>query len=106
MPIEPGQSEIWVAPLPRCPAHGGMHYDAPHCQWVCHGWDGEGCDHVVGDDQLAYERAGTAEVAITEQYPATDVPWPPLPAGYDTGPLPLSREAMQRLLDTLNGHET
>jgi hypothetical protein len=56
----------WIAPLPRCPVHGQMHYRAQtrpagggisviiRSEWICHGWDGEGCDHVVDSDDLPW----------------------------------------------------
>lgn len=33
--------------LPRCSKHGQMNYDFDSGQWVCHGFDGEGCDYVA-----------------------------------------------------------
>lgn len=36
-----------IATEPRCPVHGRMSLDFPVDKWICHGWDGEGCDHVV-----------------------------------------------------------
>jgi hypothetical protein len=41
---------------PRCPVHGQMHEDFAFFWWVCHGYDGEGCDYVVTDE----ERYGSA----------------------------------------------
>jgi hypothetical protein len=49
--------DMWIAPVPKCPVHGQMNFTprgAPLDEgtWICHGWDGEGCDHVVrGRDQ-------------------------------------------------------
>jgi hypothetical protein len=31
-------------PGPRCPTHGQMSLRFETDTWVCHGWDGEGCD--------------------------------------------------------------
>lgn len=103
-----GPSEVWVAPLPRCPTHGGMHYDAKAYTWVCHGWDGEGCPHTVTDEQLVYERAGTTETPVTTitPDPHADPSWYQMPpGGYTTARLPLSAEALQRLQDMLDGHD-
>jgi hypothetical protein len=60
-----------IAPLPRCPVHGQMHYrEAPpfpptgECspgRWVCHGFDGEGCEYAVEDDALDWTPIGTAK---------------------------------------------
>lgn len=52
MNIELGPGTAYIGPLPRCPAHGQMHHDFRSCQWVCPGWDGEGCDYVVTDEEV------------------------------------------------------
>jgi len=36
---------VWIARPPRCPTHGQMSPRGG--KWICHGFDGEGCDHVV-----------------------------------------------------------
>lgn len=37
---------MFIAPLPRCPTHGQMNcLPGGVTEWVCHGWDGEGCDY-------------------------------------------------------------
>lgn len=98
-----GPSEVWVAPLPRCPTHGGMHYDMAGDRWVCHGWDGEGCPHVVTAEELHYERAGTM---APDQATDPDPSWLQLPpGGYTTATLPVDGEALQRLWDMMNGHD-
>lgn len=36
---------------PHCPVHGQMHEDFAFDRWGCHGYDGEGCDHVVTNEE-------------------------------------------------------
>ncbi len=42
-----GPGLLYGIPDPRCPTHGQMHHDFATDQWVCQGWDGEGCPHLV-----------------------------------------------------------
>jgi hypothetical protein len=44
---------IYIAPEegPRCPTHGQMHYDLPCDRWECHGYDGEGCEYKVTQEE-------------------------------------------------------
>lgn len=60
----------WIAPHPRCPVHGQMTLitqppqpfrELPPRHWECRGWDGEGCGHVVTDEELDWRLAGPAE---------------------------------------------
>lgn len=47
--------EAWYAPHPRCPEHGKMsprREPDGEMRYHCPGWDGEGCDYVVGEDEL------------------------------------------------------
>ncbi len=44
------------APLPRCPVHGQM--SLREGRWVCHGFDGEGCPHVLELDEADWQRIG------------------------------------------------
>jgi hypothetical protein len=62
--------EMYYAPRPECPEHGTMSHIQPPpgedrvwppAHWVCHGWDGEGCDHTVTDDELDWTVVGTVE---------------------------------------------
>lgn len=39
--------------VPRCPVHGVMRYVFAMCQWVCKGYDGEGCPVIVTDEEMA-----------------------------------------------------
>jgi hypothetical protein len=60
----------WIAPVPRCPVHGQLHYQSetePYgagirivtsSKWACHGWDGEGCGYSVDHDDLPWVPAG------------------------------------------------
>jgi hypothetical protein len=46
--------------VPRCPAHstpgdatsGVMRFVFETDTWTCRGWDGEGCDHTVRNEDL------------------------------------------------------
>lgn len=70
-------ADCWIAPLPRCPVHGQMHYRSQtkpsgggiqvivRSEWVCHGWDGEGCEHVVNSDDLPWTPAGRPAITGT-----------------------------------------
>jgi hypothetical protein len=42
---------------PVCPIHGRMQHRFITCLWVCNGYDGEGCEWRVTDEQLAREDA-------------------------------------------------
>jgi hypothetical protein len=58
-----------IAPVPRCPVHGQMRYRSEtvplgggislitRSEWICQGWDGEGCDYVVNHDDLPWQPA-------------------------------------------------
>jgi hypothetical protein len=60
----------WFAPHPRCPVHGRMSL-VPRPErgdgtlgplsYRCAGWDGEGCDHVVAEGELEWQRLGVLE---------------------------------------------
>lgn len=64
-------ADLYVAPIPECPVHGKMHHDFARNQWICHGFDGEGCDHVVRCEDLGWEHIGEAEnVSFTGLRPA------------------------------------
>lgn len=55
MRAEAPVGETWYAPHPRCPAHGKMgpgREPDGEVTFHCRGWDGEGCGHVVGEDEL------------------------------------------------------
>lgn len=71
-----------VAPIPRCPVHGLLRYRSEirplggglslitSQRWVCHGWDGEGCDYAVNHDDLPWrsaEYAGIIQDGMTAQ---------------------------------------
>ena len=53
--------EIWFAPIPRCPTHGQMKFDAKASLYVCMGYDGEGCDFTIPDDGLEWSPLGTVD---------------------------------------------
>jgi hypothetical protein len=48
-------------PLPRCPVHGQMQYLDTESRWTCAGFDGEGCDHTVTDEELAWQPLGQVD---------------------------------------------
>lgn len=60
--------DMYIAARPSCPVHGPMHPGERAVvagghevrTWVCHGWDGEGCNHTVGSDDLEWELIGQA----------------------------------------------
>lgn len=49
------EPKLRVMPVPECPEHGPMSLAAAErflvganvLVWVCHGFDGEGCDYTV-----------------------------------------------------------
>ncbi len=71
--LDLGTGYCQIAPIPRCPVHGQMHYHSEliplgggisrivNTSWICKGWDGEGCDHEVNFDDLDWRLIGTAE---------------------------------------------
>jgi hypothetical protein len=52
-------ADVWVAPIPKCPVHnaraGTMRLDFAMDTWVCRGWDGEGCDHQVREEDRHHQ---------------------------------------------------
>lgn len=70
-------SEIYVAPIPECPQHGQMHLrlvtadgQSSEFAYVCHGFDGEGCDHVVWPAGQEWTHVGRTEGSITITFTA------------------------------------
>jgi hypothetical protein len=61
---------VYFAPHPRCPDHGQMHWEPPAAadrvyppgRWICHGFDGEGCPHVVAEKDLDWTEIDVAEI--------------------------------------------
>ena len=63
--------DMWIATEPRCPTHGKMKWIHPShpigggyevldaSYWICHGFDGEGCDHRVEAADMNWTRIGT-----------------------------------------------
>jgi hypothetical protein len=52
---------IHIATIPKCPVHGKMKWIHPvgagdvfasDSYWICHGFDGEGCDHRVEEKDM------------------------------------------------------
>lgn len=43
---------MYYAAEPHCPTHGKMHHSSALCAYICHGFDGEGCDYVVREKDL------------------------------------------------------
>lgn len=45
-----GSGPVYIAADPRCPVHGQMREDFAADSWTCAGFDGEGCDHVIRNE--------------------------------------------------------
>jgi hypothetical protein len=70
-PLHPQGPGLFVAPIPRCPFHGQMSMrlgcdpspgrTAFAEAYVCHGYDGEGCDHVVLGADREWTHIGHAD---------------------------------------------
>lgn len=78
----PSDDEAWYQPAPACPVHGAMRYDPVMSRWGCAGFDGEGCDQRVTDEELAasWRPLGTVDPAtlvLGEAWPdgASVTPW-------------------------------
>lgn len=62
-------ADLYVAPIPKCPEHGQMHLrvaqrpedGANIFVYICHGFDGEGCDHLVRVSDQDWQHIGEAE---------------------------------------------
>ncbi len=67
--VQAGPGEVYIAPLPVCPVHGKMHFDAPRDWWTCPGWDGEGCGRAVSAEELEWQHAGTTSGVKLEYAP-------------------------------------
>ena len=70
-PEDPEDPEVWshigeICPeyTVACDLHGPMHFTMPCDRWICHGFDGEGCDSRITAEQI--ERP--------EQFPGHGVP--------------------------------
>lgn len=55
--------DMYIAVIPQCPHHGKMKWVHPEVNgvlaasyWICHGFDGEGCDHVVHEKDMDWTR--------------------------------------------------
>lgn len=57
--------DMFIAPIPQCPTHGKMHWSAPDLddgkplepgEWICHGFDGEGCDYAITTDEMDWHK--------------------------------------------------
>jgi hypothetical protein len=52
--------DMYIATIPQCPTHGKMKWIHPEGEhgilldsyWICHGFDGEGCDHRVDEKDM------------------------------------------------------
>jgi hypothetical protein len=56
-----GPGPAWIDPeAPQCPHHGQMRQDFARDLWTCAGWDGEGCDHTVRNEDLEPRYIGIA----------------------------------------------
>jgi hypothetical protein len=53
--------DMYIATIPQCPTHGKMKWIHPvgiggvfteASYWICHGFDGEGCDYRVEEKDM------------------------------------------------------
>lgn len=56
-----GPGPAYIAAEPRCPVHGQMREDFATDTWTCAGWDGEGCEHTVRNEDRELVRIGTMD---------------------------------------------
>lgn len=72
--IESGGARLYVAPIPECPVHGRMHLrlaadpavtEDVDFVYVCHGFDGEGCDQIVLSRDQGWKYIGEAMPTIS-----------------------------------------
>jgi hypothetical protein len=59
----PGPWLLEYAPVPECPVHGRMRLDFAMDRWTCPGFDGEGCGHVVNEEDRDYRPLGIVDQA-------------------------------------------
>jgi hypothetical protein len=61
--------DVYAAPAQFCPVHHGrMPFDLGRMIWICHGWDGEGCDYTVSSDEAGWTYVGTGDpVALLDR---------------------------------------
>lgn len=50
---------LFVPLIPECAVHGQMNYNLARKQYLCHGFDGEGCKHIVNDEDVPMKEIGT-----------------------------------------------
>lgn len=67
-----GPGPAWIIPEPECPVHGRMREDFARDRWACAGWDGEGCEHVVRNEDRESVYIGIASPMTIHM----EVPWP------------------------------
>lgn len=53
--------EAFLAVAPKCPVHGKMFESFERDRWVCHGFDGEGCDYIVNNEDIVWTRMNETE---------------------------------------------
>jgi hypothetical protein len=66
--------DMYIATIPQCPTHGKMKWIHPShddSYWICHGFDGEGCDHRVEEKDMDW----TAFNAETFRFRAGEGVW-------------------------------
>jgi hypothetical protein len=79
-PPDPATATVFGRPQPTCPTHGRMHFEPGNCSdyctwrscraaahWSCHGYDGEGCDHVVYMHELVDEIAASLRMTCHDR---------------------------------------
>jgi len=57
-------NKIYIAATPICPEHKGlMRHSLSMSRWECRGFDGEGCEHIVTDEEMEWKYLGKGEVS-------------------------------------------
>ena len=70
-------AEGWFTAIPRCPVHGELHRRTEteplgggwtriaRSWWECPGWDGEGCEYQVADEDLDWKPLTSERTVIS-----------------------------------------
>jgi hypothetical protein len=60
-----------------CKIHGPMHHRPQHRTWVCHGFDGEGCEAFITEETVfRHHEDGTAQMLFPRDRPPVTVTYP------------------------------
>lgn len=66
-----GPGPAYIMPEPECPVHGQMRENFARDSWTCAGFDGEGCGHVVRNEDRELMHIGTAGPMTIKM----EIPW-------------------------------